>query len=149
MAVPPEPPEEVTRLLILIIDEVGDTPDKRLLANLNTIWGRYVGLVPLDNRLPFLYAKRTFIDLALGYHRMQVDTTTGQRVVKRDQLTQHLADMRAQTQAEIVRVERSGGPAGGALTTVASVTPYLVDQPDDLDPVLTGSPYIRAYPPIP
>ena len=131
--------------IALLIAEVGETPTLLLQANANRVWTQYQAQGAVDPRLLRLYTKRTFIDIALAFVRIQVDSTTGARTVKRDQETAHLRAMRTEVTAEIVRVEGGGGAATGMITAITPITPYLVNQPDEIDPILVGSPYVRAY----
>jgi len=137
----------------MLVLEVGETADNRLTTNVAAVWDDYADKALIDARLQVFYTKRRLIDLALGFYRNQVDfQAAGDIGMKLDQRTKHLADMRAQTEAEIEAIQvKSAKRRGGAstpLTTVAPVTaPVAIPYPfllDANDPAFTGSPYFQT-----
>lgn len=143
--------DAVQQVLVL---QVGDTPDNRLIANAGVLWDRWADKASVAPRLQELYTKRDLIDLALAYHRTSVDMKVAVRELKNNQLYTNLAQMRADTQAEIVRVEalaraRRAATVGALTTTTPTVPPFTVGAPqypafpvpDANDPALRGSPY--------
>lgn len=134
----------------LLVLEVGETKDNRLTSNVSAIWDGYAAVGAVDSRLQSLYTKRRLIDLALGYYRNHVDfQAAGDVGMKLSQRAVRLESMRADAQAEIVRIEkkvrgRRGGASLPLVTTTPSVPPLPSPPfPDANDPRWRGDPYRR------
>lgn len=145
---------EVQDLILLEVGDIdptsGDPGIGVLRLHINALWDRYSDKALIAPRLQELYVKRAALELVLAVLSARVDFTEGPTGLSVKQ-SQQVADRRAQlaaVQAEIARVERQAlttrGPAVGALTTTAPVTPP-VPPPGPLldanDPGYGGSPY--------
>lgn len=135
---------------LLLVEEVGETDDGRLVANVVAVLAVWSDRDLVRSGLTRLYAKRQLIDLALGAVRMQVDFAEQLDVgMKLSQRVATLETMQAVTLAEIIRLERKArGARPGAsleLATKAPATPPWPTPPfpDANDPRLSGDPYRR------
>lgn len=139
-------PLDATAYQALIVDEVGDTVDGHIAANVGTYWTLYDDRPSLA--MQYLYAKRKAIDVLLGKVREQV-TMTGVEGVRAelDQKSKHLLVMREAVQADITaaetQVQASGRPAIGTLKQIAPVLPPVAGSRDANDRRYQGDPYRR------
>jgi hypothetical protein len=128
----------------IVLDEVGDWPDRYLEDRLDAAWDSYSDKAYTEPRLQELYTKRRLIDLALGRVRNQVDTSvTADEGAKLAQLTANLRAMRLETQAEIAAIENGTGlPRGGLLTATVPIPPPDPNMVDANAILYSGSPYL-------
>jgi len=132
-------PDQVQQLLIA---EVGETPDTRLLNNVATVWALNEGYGALYPPLQRWYSKLGLIDLALGYYRDQIDVNLDGLGMRYQQKVTNLLSMREATMAMIgtlyAQVRASRGIA------VAPITQTEPELPPPLQPLPQSWPYPDA-----
>jgi hypothetical protein len=133
-----------------LVDEVGETDDGRLAANVVAVLAVWAGKDLIKPGLTRLYAKRQLIDLAMGAVRSQVDFSDAQGLtVKAGQRGTRLQAMQDTTLAEIIRLEakargRRLGASQELVTKAPAMPPWPTPPfPDANDPRLNGDPYKR------
>jgi len=126
-----------------IVAEVGD-PNGTVFPLMETLWNMAAS-TRSGNELIALYVKRAAIDVRMAEEAPNTDFKAGQLQVNASQTWQHLQQMRADVQAELLRIEAKVAatrvPTFGVLTRTAPTTPPTTDSPDRNDSLYTGDPY--------
>jgi hypothetical protein len=125
-----------------IVREVGD-PNTTVAAVIADLWTEYASLALIDAQLQVLYTKRAALNIRLAEEQAAIDVGLDGDTYRRGQRFDHLLAMRADTQSEIVRIEKrstiQGVPVAGFLTKTAPLEP-TIDAPDLNSPLYSGLP---------
>ena len=139
-------PVDATALQNLLIAEVGDTPDNRLLLNANTVWQLNAAYAAIWPPLQRWYTKLGLIDLALGYYRGQVSTSLPGLSVQYQQRVTNLELLRADAERMIERLYAQARASRGiAIKPITQTAPEL---PPPLEPLPATWPYPSANDPV-
>lgn len=132
-------PEQVQQLLVL---EVGETPDTRLLTNVATVWALNAAYGALYPPLQRWYSKLGLIDLALGYYRDQINTSIDGVSMAYQQRVASLLSMRETTMAMVGTLYAQARASRGI--AVAPITQTEPELPPPLQPLPQSWPYPDA-----
>lgn len=136
----------------LLVQEVGDTADGRLAANVETIAAVWADADTVSPGLARLYVKRQLIDLAIGATRAQVDFNAPNDIgMKLSQRMTNLLTMRDLVTADLLLLHTQGaGGRDGASAELTTRTPQSPPCwwpsppfPDANGAGLRGDPYRR------
>jgi hypothetical protein len=133
-----------------MVQEVGETDDGRIAANVAAVFAIWAGKDALYAGLTWLYVKRELVELAIGAERAKVDFTSAQDLgMKMSDKAGALQTMYDKTLAEIIRIEsKARGSRPGASLELVTQTPQSSPWPSPPYPNansrrLRGDPYRR------
>jgi hypothetical protein len=132
-----------------IVRECSD-PNQTLAALVSTLWDLHAAKADTDPSLllQYLYTKRSALDIRLAEEQPSTDfAVEGDVRDRQSERFAHLQQMRADCQAEIVRIEAqvssTQGPASGCIAQTALSRPAFGGQPNAAAAAYRGSPYVR------
>lgn len=139
-------PVNATQAQQLLLAEVGECPDNRLMANVATVWSLAAAYAAVWPPLQRWYTKLGLIDLALGYYRGQVSTSLPGLSVQYQQRVSNLEGLRADTERMIGQLYAQARASRAVVVT--PITQTQPELPPPLEPLPTTYPYPNANDPV-